>query len=79
MPVLPGSVTNGSDIPGNGAISNGKALSGLSLSGEKRQKPNPFFGENGTTADDRGAGIAGIASNAVCGTNRPICKNRLAC
>ena len=79
MPVLPGSVTNGSDIPGNGAISNGKAISGIPISEENRQSRNPFFGENGTTADDRGAGIAGIASNAVCNTNCPICKNRLAC
>lgn len=79
MPVLPGSVTDGSDLPGNGVISHGKAISGMLISVENRQSRNPFFGENGTTDDDRGAGIAGIASNAVCGTNRPICKNRLAC
>ena len=79
MPVLPGSVTDGSDLPGNGVISHGKAISGMLISIENRQSRNPFFGENGTTDDDRGAGIAGIASNAVCITNRPICKNRLAC
>ena len=47
MPVLPGSVTDGSDLPGNGAISHGKAISGMLISGENRQSRNPFFGENG--------------------------------
>ncbi len=47
MPVLPGSVTNGSDLPGNDVISHGKAISGMLISGENRQSRNPFFGENG--------------------------------
>ncbi len=47
MPVLPGSVTNGSDLPGNDVISHGKAISRMLISGENRQSRNPFFGENG--------------------------------
>lgn len=47
MPVLPGSVTDGSDLPGNDVISHGKAISRMLISGENRQSWNPFFGENG--------------------------------